>query len=101
MEIAFHGLDTSVGVPGPHGFAVRKLLHSSKEAARVHRIPPRVRHVRVTPLLSGQDEYCMELIWGRKQQEYFFETGWTNSQFRIIGTLDLPVVSKCRSEKDP
>ena len=31
MEIAFHKLGTSVGVPGPHGFAVRKLLQSSKE----------------------------------------------------------------------
>ena len=31
MEIAFHKLDTSVGVSGPHGFAVRKLLQSSKE----------------------------------------------------------------------
>jgi hypothetical protein len=31
MEIAFHELDTSVGVSGPHGFAVRKQLQSSKE----------------------------------------------------------------------
>ena len=31
MEIAFHKLDTSVGVSGPHGFAVRKPLQSSKE----------------------------------------------------------------------
>jgi hypothetical protein len=31
MEIAFHKLDTSVGVPGPHGFAVRKQLPSSRK----------------------------------------------------------------------
>jgi hypothetical protein len=35
-----------------------------KGAARVHRLPPRVRHVRVTPLSSGQDNYCFRVICG-------------------------------------
>src|ERR1700756_2104884 len=44
-----HRLDTSVGVSGPHVFAVR--VGSARQARRrVHRTPPRVRDVRETPL---------------------------------------------------
>jgi hypothetical protein len=46
-------LDTSVGVSGPHGFAVRKLSALVSRAARVHRIQPRVRDDRDTPLEWG------------------------------------------------
>jgi len=42
-------LDASVGASGPHDFAVRKQASSSARR-RVHRIPPRVRDVRETPL---------------------------------------------------
>src|SRR6266446_7233775 len=45
-------------------------------AARVHRIPPRVRDVRNAPLL-GQDALDMHLIWVRPKQKYFCKGGWT------------------------
>ena len=48
-----HRLGTSVGVSGPHGFAVRKLSALVSRAARVHRIQPRVRDDRDTPLEWG------------------------------------------------
>src|SRR5580700_7755690 len=51
-----------------------------KEAARVHRILPRVRHVRATPLSSGQDKHCLEVIWGRGQRKYFCERYLTDRQ---------------------
>jgi hypothetical protein len=43
-------LDASVEASGPHDFAVRKLSAFVKSAARVHRIPPRVRDDREPPL---------------------------------------------------
>ena len=45
----FRRLDTSVGVSGPHDFAVRR-SRSRQLRACVHRIQPRVRDVRETPL---------------------------------------------------
>ena len=42
-------LDTSVGVSGPHDFAVR-LSAIRQKHIRVHRIPSRVRDDRDTPL---------------------------------------------------
>jgi hypothetical protein len=45
----FTKLDTSVGVSGPHDFAVR-LSAIRQKRIRVHRIPPRVRDDRDTPL---------------------------------------------------
>jgi hypothetical protein len=44
-----HRLDTSVGVSGPHVFAVRVGI-ARQARRRVHRTPPRVRDVRETPL---------------------------------------------------
>jgi hypothetical protein len=48
-KVAFRKLDTSVGVSGPHDFAVR-VSALVRSAARVHRIPPRVRDDREPPL---------------------------------------------------
>jgi hypothetical protein len=45
----FRTLDTSVGVSGPHVFAVR-LSAVRQERLSVHRIPSRVRDDRDTPL---------------------------------------------------
>ena len=44
-----HELDTSVGVSGPHDFAVR-FRRSRQNTIHVHRIPSRVRDDRDTPL---------------------------------------------------
>ena len=57
--LASHELDTSVGVSGPHDFAVRNNIvrpHalSARRYHRVHRIPPHVRDDREPPLSSGE-----------------------------------------------
>ena len=46
-------LDASVGASGPHDFSVRKLSTLVLSAACVHRIQPRVRDDRDTPLEWG------------------------------------------------
>jgi hypothetical protein len=43
-------LTPTIGASGPHGFAVRKVSALVSSATRVHRIPPRVRDDRETPL---------------------------------------------------
>jgi hypothetical protein len=48
-KLASRELDTSVGVSGPHGFAVRN-WRLRQCATRVHRIPSRVRDDREPPL---------------------------------------------------
>ena len=48
-KLASQELDTSVGVSGPHDFAVR-LSAIRQKHIRVHRIPSRVRDDRDTPL---------------------------------------------------
>ena len=50
-ELCPRKLDTSVGVSGPHDFAVRIRRASSLRAISVHRIPPHVRDDRETPLM--------------------------------------------------
>ena len=49
-KLASHELDASVEASGPHDFAVRELSALVFGAARVHRIPPRVRDDREPPL---------------------------------------------------
>jgi hypothetical protein len=58
-------LDAGVEASEPHDFAVRvsALVFG---AARVHRIPPRVRDVR-TPLCLGRDRIAIVLILPRRQ----------------------------------
>jgi hypothetical protein len=46
-----HKLDASVEASGPHDFAVREARAFVFRAACVHRIPPRVRDDRETPLI--------------------------------------------------
>ena len=48
-----------------------------KRAARVHRIPPRVRDDRDTPLLRDETAGDIEVIWVKREEEYFWKWGWT------------------------
>jgi hypothetical protein len=50
-----------------------------RSAARVHRIPPRVRDDRDTPLEWGGMARNMDLIWGKREEEYFCKRGWTQT----------------------
>jgi len=50
LRILNRKLDASVEASGPHDFSVRKQNALVRSAARGHRIPPRVRDDRDTPL---------------------------------------------------
>jgi len=69
-----------------------------KEAARVHRILSRVRHVRATPLSSGQDEHCLLVIWGQRQQKSFFKRDLTDRQITsVFPNMICSPGQKCRN----
>jgi hypothetical protein len=51
--------------------------HASRRRRRVHRIPPRVRDDRDTPLLSSRDSQEKPLIWGQDKAEYICRANWT------------------------
>jgi|SRR5215208_7232739 len=69
-------LDASVGASEPHVFAVREARAFVFRAACVHRIPPRVRDDREPPL-CGTGRRVLEMIWGKREEEYFCAKGWT------------------------
>src|SRR6202011_1565162 len=72
-KLASQELDTSVGVSGPHDFAVR-LSAVRQWHFSVHRIPPRVRDDREPPLSgTGHREYS--LIFISEKQKYFCKGG--------------------------
>jgi hypothetical protein len=69
-------LDASVEASGPHDFSVRQQNALVRSAACVHRIQPRVRDDRDTPLKwGGRRRY--KVICGFGKSEYFFRWGWT------------------------
>jgi len=79
-------LDASVEASGPHDFAVRKQAPSSLAPPRVHRIPPRGRDDRVSPLLKGRDGEDYSLDFGFGKTEIFFLEGLdTNSLICLVG----------------
>ena len=88
----FHKLDASVGASGPHDFAVR--LGAVRQRHRhVHRIPPRVRDDRDTPLEWDKTAAESEVIWVFGKSEYFCKRGWTanpNQWAKEIGSPEHP-----------
>jgi hypothetical protein len=61
-----------------HGFkkpALRSLR--ARGHCRVHRIPPRVRDDRDTPLVWDETSRDMHLIWVSGEGKYFCKRGWT------------------------
>src|SRR6266480_320537 len=91
-----HRLDASIGASEPHDFTVREkrlssACHSSAHGpcrpalpspdiarrCRVHRIPPRVRDDRDTPLKWDETMRISELICLGPKQKYFCKRGWT------------------------
>jgi hypothetical protein len=65
----FRRLDASIGASGPHDFAVR-ISTVRQRRIGVHRIPPRVRDDRETPLVPGRDRIKILLIWGWRQVNF-------------------------------
>ena len=83
-KIASRKLDAGVEASGPHDFAVRKQSALVRSAARGHRIQPRVRDDRDTPLeWGGRRGY--KVIYDFGKPEYFFKRDWTgrNSLIRL------------------
>jgi hypothetical protein len=76
-KLASHELDASIGASGPHDFAVRKIDALVSSTARVHRIPPRVRDDRDTPLRVGRDHNDRPVIWVGGKSNYFCGEDWT------------------------
>jgi hypothetical protein len=78
-------LDAGVEASGPHDFAVRSkhlssaidrsraetrpAITSRAKRCRVHRIPPRVRDDRDTPLCGDETAGVLEVIWVRREQK--------------------------------
>jgi hypothetical protein len=96
-------------MPGPHGFAVRKLrrrrraveplmrpespaLRSSPRAnaARVHRIPPRVRDDRDTPL-----------VWEGTKRERIDVVGGSQGDWQRVGLENDPEIDRWANELAP
>jgi hypothetical protein len=115
-RLCLRELDAGVEASGPHDFAVRSkhlssarpvIAHRPIEPAlpsrralrrcRVHRIPPRVRDDRDTPLLGDETARDIEVIWVRRERKYFCKRGWTaelpNSPSRLG---KYSIVARCR-----
>jgi len=67
-------LDASVEASGPHDFAVR-ISNVRQRCLRVHRIPPRVRDDRDTPLLVGRDGTAYSFDLGQVRTKLFLKMG--------------------------
>jgi hypothetical protein len=88
-------LDTSVGVSGPHDFAVRKSAARLALLLRPPRPAPNVRDDREAPLFieAGRPD-SVPVICPTAQAKYFSQEGWT--QIRKIcpsGKSDAPAGS--------
>jgi len=70
-------LDASVGAPGPHGFAVRVGIVRRSTPQRPSHPAPHVRDDHDTPLYWVQDGAGIEVIWVKREAEYFCKLGWT------------------------
>jgi hypothetical protein len=58
-----------------HG-KIRPAITSALKRCRVHGIQPRVRDDRDTPL-CGVDVIDIDVIWGKREAEYFCKRDWT------------------------
>jgi hypothetical protein len=76
-KLASQELDASAEASGPHDFAVPKINALVSSTAHVHRIPPRVRDDRDTPLRVGRDEDDRPVIWVSSKSNYFCRGDWT------------------------
>ena len=93
-------LDASVGASGPHDFAVR-LGAVRQRRRRVHRIQPRVRDDRDTPL-CGVDDGINKTVSTNPRNEIFFDAGLdTTLDSRMtkqpVGQITTPFALMTRS----
>src|SRR5215212_5936533 len=74
--VCLRKLDASVEASGPHDFAVR-LGAVRQRHLHVHRIPPRVRDDRDTPLWWDETGGTTVVICAGRKPKYFSKWGWT------------------------
>ena len=96
-------LDTSVGVSGPHDFARPRKIAVRYRRIRVHRIPPRERDDRVSPLCWDGTGVNIEVICTSENQNIFSQWAGQGGQISAWGATDLPVrqTSSARSRDPP
>jgi hypothetical protein len=75
-EVAFRELDTSVGVSGPHAFAVRLKRRSSVSASASTASRPASVTLRNAPLWDRTAE-ILEVICPTREAKYFCKRDWT------------------------
>jgi hypothetical protein len=75
LRSALRKLDTSVGVSGPHDFAVRFRHSRQKHHPRPSHPAPNVRDDREAPLLSRRDGVGFKGVSINWRNELFFQRG--------------------------
>src|SRR5450631_4011286 len=89
-RVPYRELDTSVGVSGPHDFAVRFKRFRQRRYPRPPHPRPTLMTLRNAPL-SGRDGESYSLICISEKQKYFCQRGWTSTP--PTSPTDLPVGS--------
>jgi hypothetical protein len=69
----------TIEASGPHDFAVRKITLSSAAPPASIASRPYVRDDRETSLCVGRDDKRYEVIWVKREWNYFCEKDWTGS----------------------
>src|SRR5665213_2301701 len=77
MRSIIANLTPTIEASGPHDFAVRKITLSSAAPLASIASQPYVRDDRETPLRVGRDGNDVEVIWVKREREYFCEEDWT------------------------
>ena len=86
MRSIITSLTPTIEAPGPHDFAVRKLARSSVAPPASIASQPYVRDDRETPLVWAGMARDMQVIWVKREWEYF------------QGALDDPNQIECKGE---
>jgi hypothetical protein len=82
-------LDISVGISGPHDFAVRDRRIRLARRPRPPHPAPNVRDDRETPLVRGGITRDMDVIWAKREGKYFCAGDWT-AEISLIGLTKMP-----------
>src|SRR5260221_8226268 len=79
-KVAFRRLDTSVGVSGPHDFAVRIKRRSSIAPSASTASRPASVTIASRPSEWDGTVRISELIWVKLERKYFCKWGWTGGR---------------------
>ena len=95
-EVAFRQLDASIGASGPHDFAVRLSMHSSRAPQASTASRATFVTIAKRPFVHGHGTAgLMDLIWAKCEAKYFYGNDWTGS-ISLIGFDKFAVWRKLR-----